>query len=358
MPDDTTNLMQAVRPMIRVGTQDNAALSEGLLKLLIVENTAGLYRCEASFGNWGPTNGRIDFLYFDRVSLDFGKPFQVRRGGEPLFDGRVMGLEARFGARGEPPSITVLAEDRFQDLRMTRRTRTFQDLSDADVIRQIANDHGLSPELDLDGPTHQVLAQVNLSDLAFIRERARSLAAELWVEGTVLKAKTRPNRNGRTLEMTYGRQLREISVLADLAGQRTTVSISGWDVAGKEAVKHDATDSVLGNELNGDTSGASILSSSLGERKEALVHAVPFHTQEARTVAEACFKMAARRFLTARGVAEVNNDLRVGSFVTLAGLGPLFSGKYYVAEVRHLFDGKAGFRTEFVGERPGLGQAN
>ena len=35
--------------------------------------------------------------------------------------------------------------------------------------------------------------------------------------------------------------------------------------------------------------------------------------------------------------------------------GPLFSGKYYVCEVKHLFDGE-GLRTEFVAERPGLGK--
>jgi len=40
----------------------------------------------------------------------------------------------------------------------------------------------------------------------------------------------------------------------------------------------------------------------------------------------------------------------------LKELGPLFNGKYYVAEVKHLFDGTKGIRTEFVGERPGLGR--
>jgi hypothetical protein len=36
-------------------------------------------------------------------------------------------------------------------------------------------------------------------------------------------------------------------------------------------------------------------------------------------------------------------------------LGPLFSGTYYLAEVTHLFDGARGIRTEFMGERPGIG---
>ena len=77
----------------------------------------------------------------------------------------------------------MLAEDRFQDLRMVRRSRTFEDVSDRDVIEQIAGEHGLTTDVDLDGPTYRVLAQVNQSDLAFLRERARAVDAELWLDG-------------------------------------------------------------------------------------------------------------------------------------------------------------------------------
>ena len=34
------------------------------------------------------------------------------------------------------------------------------------------------------GPTYKTLAQVNQSDLAFMRERARSIDAELWMDGS------------------------------------------------------------------------------------------------------------------------------------------------------------------------------
>jgi hypothetical protein len=41
----------------------------------------------------------------------------------------------------------------------------------------------------------------------------------------------------------------------------------------------------------------------------------------------------------------------------LAGLGPLFNGRYYLSEVRHTFDFARGIRTAFTAERPGLGHA-
>jgi uncharacterized protein len=42
--------------------------------------------------------------------------------------------------------------------------------------------------------------------------------------------------------------------------------------------------------------------------------------------------------------------------VDVKNVGPLFGGKYYLSEVRHLFDGARGIRTFFTAERPGLGR--
>src|SRR5262249_41165560 len=105
------------------------------------------------------------------------------------------------------------------------------------------------------------------------------------------------------------------------------------------------------------TSGASVLSSALGQRKEALVHTVPLDGQTARAEAETYFRMSARRFVVGRGTADTDSQLRVGSYVDLQDLGPLFNGKYYVSEVTHLFDGAHGLRSEFIAERPGIGRA-
>ncbi len=329
-------------------------LAGGMLAMLIAETASGLYRCEITFGNWGSKNKATEFLYFDRQVLEFGKALQIKLADDVLFDGKITALEAKF-PEGQAPEITALAEDRFQDLRMTRRTRTFADSSDADVIRQIASDHGLSPNVNVTGPTHKVLAQVNQSDLAFLRDRARAIDAEVWMEASNLHAQSRSTRNSGTLQMAYGNKLREFCVLADLAGQRTEMSVSGWDVAGKSAIKHTATDSAIRSEVGSDTSGVSLLSSAFGARKESVAHTVPLTSEEAQAAAEAFFKNSARRFVVGHGIAETNAKLRVGSYVDLQSLGPLFSGKYYVAEVRHLFDSAKGIRTEFTAERPGIG---
>lgn len=355
MPD--APLITSARPVIAIDGRDAPALSDGLTRLAIGEDTEGLYRCEATFGNWGNVGGRADYLYFDRRTFDFGKGLRVTLHGNTLFDGRITGLEAQYHDKG-PRHLNVLAEDRFQDLRMTRRTRTFNDVTDADVLTRVANDHGLTPDVDVKGPQYKVLSQTNQSDLAFLRERARAADAEVWMDGSTLHAKGRAGRDSGTRKLTYGAELSEFSVLADLAHQRTSVFANGWDVEGKRGMQFEATDSVIGPELDRNASGASILASAFGPRKEALAHTVPLTEQEAQAHAESFFKRTARRFVVGRGVCTASVGLRVGGHVELAGLGPLFNGRYYLSEVRHTFDFARGVRTSFTAERPGLGRAS
>lgn len=348
------------RPRILVEGRDEAALPEQLQSLLVEETTAGLYRCEMTLSNWGNKDGSLNYLYFDRRTLDFGKKVTVEMGAGDgrgaIFEGRITGLEGRFvGSR--PPELLVMAEDRLQDLRMTRRTRTFENASDADVIRQVAQAHGLTADVSVSGPTHRVIAQVNQSDLALARERARAAGAELWIEGDTLKARPRTGRGAGSLTLTYGQGLHELAVSADLAHQSTGFTVAGWDVSSKQAVHPEATASVVQGELNGGTSGSDILRQAFGARKQQVVHDLPVNEDEARALAEAHFARAARRFVLGNGVAEGDARLRVGAELELKRVGPLFEGKYTVTRVRHTFDLGNGFRTLFSVERPALGRA-
>jgi uncharacterized protein len=346
---------RSARPLLTIAGQDKPALAEGLLELEIVEHIEGLYRLEALFGNWGPKGGKVDFLYFDRSLLEFGKEIQVKLGDSAIFQGRITALEGRFPT-GAAPQLAILAEDSLQQLRLTRRSRSFENISDQDLFNQVAREHNLQTQISLTGPTHKVLAQINQSDLAFLRDRARAIGAEVWVEDKTLKAKRRSERTGTPLELTYGGGLREFNVLADLSQQCTALVVSGWDVASKESIKEEVEESVIRSELDGKQSGSSIMQTVFGARKQTLAHGVPFTTQEAKTQAEAAYRLLSRRFVVGQGISEPDARLRVGTTVTLKGLGGMFNGNYYVSQTRYRFDTSLGSRLEFTAERPGLGR--
>lgn len=348
------------QPSLKVAGNSQPDLDAQIQSVLVEENTDGLYRCEVSLVNWGTTNSGVGYLYFDRQLLEFGKEFAVAMGAgdgaATVFSGRISGLEGRFPRDGMPPLLTVLAEDRLFDLRMTRRTRSFEQASDEDVMRQIASDHGLQADIDITGPgTYSVLTQVNQTDLAFLRERARAIDAELWVDGKSLHAQAHSRRRGADLALNYGPQLWEFEALADLAGQRSSLTVSGWDVAAKEAIAAKAESGVLGSELGSLQSGSQVLSAAFGDRHEQIASRVPLSDQEARFAAEAAYRRIARRFVTGMGLAQGDGRIRVGAKVTLNGVGPLFGGSYYVTECRHTFDREQGYTTRFRVERAGIG---
>jgi phage protein D len=356
MPAESSGGVRLDYPVVHIDGKEDPGLSKGLLDLRVAEHIDGLYACEMTVGNWGPEEAGTGFLYFDRATLDFGKELVIRIGSDDLFRGWITGLRSQF-REGTPPVLVVLAEDKLQNLRMTRRTRTFADKTDEDLFNAIASEHSLTADVRASGPKHAVVAQLEQSDLAFARERAHAIDAEVWVTNTTLSVRARPDRAASPLKLAYGHELRELEISADLAGQRTALDVAGWDVEAKQALKETADDGVLGSELGGNDSGASVLEKAFGKREETLGSTVPLTGTEARARGEALFKRQARRFVRGRGVADTNARLRAGTTVTLDGVGPLFNGDYYVTECVHRYDLALGQRTELAVERPGLGKA-
>lgn len=349
---------------IEIDGEPQPELNIALLTLLIEENTDGLYRCEARFGNWGQVGDEVNYRFFDRSLLDFGKEIVITLGTDDsedeVFRGFISALEGQFSAN-QPASIVVLAEDKLQALRVTRRTRVFEDMSDSDIFEQIAGEHSLQSEIDIQGPTHKVVAQLNQSDLALIRDRARLLSAEVWLKDDTLFVKSRSNRtnDGDEIGLQLGRGLLDFSVLADTANQHTGVIVSGWDVFAKDTISHEATDSILGNELSDADGGGSIVQEAFGTRLDRIVREHPLTSDEVQSIAEAVFRSQARRFVVGQGTARGDARIRVGRNVTLQGLGDLFAGEYTITEARHIFRRGAGggYMTDFIVERAGLGRA-
>jgi hypothetical protein len=340
------------RPTIEVGGRQNETLEAALLAYALSESLDGMANAELRFGNWGGAE-RPGFQFFDRRTLEFAQEITIKLRDDVLFQGRITAITAHY-PQGGAPEIGVLAEDRLQDLRMVRRTRSFSQISLSDVVQTVAQDSGLQADAQGSGPTYAVLAQVNQSDLAFLNDLARREDAQVWCEGD--KLLLRRTRDRQDVELAWAGTLREFDVSADLAGQRTKVSASGWSVAQKEAVLSEAQKAAVQSELGNDEAGADILADKFGDRPERLVHQVPANEDEARSQAEASYRYMARGFVTGRGTCETDPLIRCGAKATISGLGPLFDGAYRLRTVTHLFDAAGGSRTEFSCDRPGLGR--
>ena len=352
-----TSAFSTQTPVFTVGGTVVAELARDVVRVEVEESTEGLRTLRGQFLAAGPgaTGARSQLLHLDGGDLDFGKELKVSLGpaGDQriVFEGVVSGLEAEF-QDGQPPSVTAYGEDALMRLRMVRRMRTYEQMSDADLAREVARAHGLQADVEASGPTYDVVQQANQSDLAFLRERARLVQAELWCTERTLHFRTRPNRRGTTLTLVQGSELLSVRLTADLAHQRSQVVVTGWDVSSAEKFDERAAAVVMDAEISGGRTGPRVVERALGACTSVRVREVALTSEEASAWAKAEMLRRGRRFVSVCGTTKGSADMVVGSRLTLQQVGTPFDGEgYYVTRLRHTFDLVHGFRTRFDAER-------
>lgn len=358
----TDATIQVESPVFTVDGSLTRTLGRDCVCLEICEGLGGLRTLEAHFlavgaGDAGPP-GRLRHL--DGSTVDFGKSVKVAVGPATrqrfAFDGTISAIELVM-ADGEPQRVVVLAEDALMRLRMTRRMRSWTRVTDAELASGIAREHGLETDVQADGPRYDVVQQLNQSDLAFLRERARLIQAELWCTGTTMHFRSRSAREATAVTLTAGAQLLSARITADLSAQRSEVVVSGYDATQRQRISERAGKDVVDAEVARGRSGAALVSSALGGSATARAREVPLTSEEAQAFARAEMLRRGRSFVTATGVTNGTPDLVVGSRLRLALVGEPFEGDgYYVTSFRHRFDLVSGLRTEFTAQRATLNE--
>jgi phage protein D len=124
--------------------------------------------------------------------------------------------------------------------------------------------------------------------------------------------------------------------------------VGGWNPDQGRAVLGTSRGDAPGP--GGGQTGAQILRQAIAERPHHIGHLAVGTDDEAQAAAAVAFDQRARRFVVVEGCAEGNPALRVGTHVTLTGLGPRFENTYYVIRACHRYDLHQGYETEFEAE--------
>jgi len=353
----TEPMFAVAGPVFSIDGDRVPSLARDCVRLEIEEGVEGLRTLRLHvFATGAGAAGPPDrMIYLDGGVVDFGKQLTVSLGPDggqrAVFDGAISAIEAVF-ADGQPPLVVILAEDALMRLRMTRRLRTFTDVTDADLASSVADDHGLRAEVDVDGPRYDVVQQLNQSDLAFLRERARLVQAELWADGRTLHMASRPKRSGTELTLVQANQLLSVRLCADLAHQRSEVVVTGYDASAADVIDERAQSDTIEAEISGGRAGPQIVKKALGATTTLRVREAALTGEEAQAWAKAEMLRRARRFVSVVGTTRGSPDMIVGSRLTLQQVGAPFEGSgYYVTRIRHTVDLVRGLRTYFEAER-------
>lgn len=351
--------LYGARPTVEIDGQRNVMVQSLLRGLVVEERLGGLSALEMQFCNSAGVSRRgIDFAFEhgEPDLLSLGRPIRVYTGDEndprEIFHGLISGLEFQ----AEPDQevrLNVLGEDGLQKARMSRHTRLFEETTLSELIETIAADLGLRAEVSGLSDNLAAEMQLNESDLAFLRRLLQRYNGDLQIVGDRLQAAPRGEIRRSEVTLELNAQLLSVRVLADLAHQVTDVTFSGWDAA--QGTRIEANSSVGEPGPGRGASGAELLRESFGDRPEHLGNQAARDDSEAQALVDAQYTRRAGGFVRVQGTAQGNPSLRVGSHVTLQGLGPRFENTYFVTRASHRFDQADGYRTEFDAECAYLG---
>lgn len=343
----------SARPTVRVDGQALATMDQLLRTMTVREAEGGLSSLVLRVGHWGSTGGQADYAFDAGGPVGLGSRIEVYAGDasgpRKLFDGEVHAIEAVFSIGGAP-ELVLLAEDGLFAARQARRSALHADRTLQQVASSIASRHGLTLDASgLPGATG-LWAQVDESDLAFLRRIAARLDCDFQLVDTTLQLRRCADRDRGTIELALYGQLLALRAIADLADQVSAISVGGFDVASGRSFS--ATSQGAQRGPGSGRTGAQLLGRLRhgSSRSEHLTALPCSHQAEAQALADTAFDQRARRFVRVHGQAEGNAALRVGSRVRLRGTGRRFDNTYAVVEARHRFDAVSGYQTDFVGE--------
>ena len=152
-----TDLFVSKSPVFKVDGQVRGELARDMSSLRIDEATDGLKTMVLNLTAEGPQDNAAEEqqLYLDGRIVDFGKAIEVSIGpgdnARIVFKGVISAIEVNFSGGGVP-HVTVFAEDKLMNLRMTRRIKTWENMTDADIASQIASENGLTADTSATGP--------------------------------------------------------------------------------------------------------------------------------------------------------------------------------------------------------------
>lgn len=281
--------------------------------------------------------------------VELGDDASVETGSEPpqtVFKGEVVSIEPVIGSGGD--RVVIRAFNRLHRLTRGRKTRTFVEKTDAEIVEIIAVENGLvpapSPELT---ERYESVFQHDQTDLEFLLERAARIGYEVLVDDT--KLVFRRKEASAPLVLTQAWRSGEARLLrfhARLASTNTVqrVVVRGWDPRGQEHVGMATAPTVL------LTPGEPQPDLFFGRTVESTVDHPIFSVEEANAIAKAKLEEIMLSYVSGEAEAKGHPKIKAGIVVTIDGVGDRFDGQYFVQGVRHRYGhrlGCGGYKTRF-----------
>jgi phage protein D len=262
----------------------------------------------------------------------------------PVFDGEFVDLEPQFEQGTH--RLIVRAFDRLHRLARGRIVRSFQNVTDSDIVQRIAQETGLQADVESTKQVHSYLFQNNQTNLEFLQERAAALGYVLYVERKKLCFHPLANAD-KEIELKWAAGLAEFRPRLTTIAQFNSVTTRGWDPQTKKEIVSEVNNGNGLRKIGQNKAGGEVAKNAFQMTASDLVCNEPIHTQSgADALAKAIANRHQEKFIEAEGACGGNPDIVAGASLKIGAVGDQFSGTYLVTSATHIYSAK-GYTTEF-----------
>ena len=292
-----------------------------------------------------------ELVWLESSLLRLGGKVEVRMGYgsklELMIAGEISSIMPSYPAGGIP-ILEVSGLDLSGQMMKGKRSRSWTDVTDTDIVRLVAGEYGLkTASVDATGVRKGKVVQENQSDYDLIRGMARSNGFEFFVKKDELSFRTPRNGDGEAVTLRWGESLTWFRPEMNLRNQVSSVEVRHWDPKGKEEIVGKAKKGDEHGRAPGGKSGGDIIESLSGGPVTEIVRKPVFSRQEADQMARAILDSLADGLLTGNGKCIGIPEILPGENIRIEGLGKRFSHpEYYVTNAVHTVDG-SGYSTTF-----------
>lgn len=349
------------------GSKLTADISKNITSATVTVRADLLDECQLTLANPYPemrwTHGSDASLFEEGAGLKVSMGYVDQLA--PLFDGEVVGISPSFPESGTP-TVTVTGRSRMHRLKTSAGSQSFAQQKDSDIVSSLVSAAGLTAAVDDTTIQHEYVLKWNQSNLDFILYRARRIGYEVWAQGKTLNFKKPRTTGAKVYTLVWGRTskafnpsmktmpLRSFAPRMDAQGQVSEVTVKSQDPKTREPIEGKATSADLTKKM-GATSGPDAAAAAFGDKAKLLISDEPVATQaEAEQHAKAVLNERAMKFVTGTGATIGIPDLLPGAMVEIDGVGPRFTGLYYVVRTVHSL-GTGGYTTTFDVQRNAIG---
>lgn len=250
------------------------------------------------------------------------------------------GIIIRHGLRvyqKKPSVLRVECRDAAVKLTVGRKSKYYYELTDSDVIEELAGKAGLDVDVHPTDVMHPQMVQFYSTDWDFLITRAEANGKFVVTQDGKFVVAGPDASKEPVLSLTYGGNLLDFEAVTDARDQFSGVQSFAWDAANQEMLEIDGGDAsavVPGNLASDD------LASVIGLEALHLKHAGQIKDSELQAWADAQRLKSA--FAKVRGRVRLQGVAAItpGDVIELAGVGDRFTGNALVSGVRHEINAK------------------